>query len=306
MKKLLQKFVSVLLCISMSISLAIPAMAACTNTSDQDKYVSFQTSNTGRMEIIYDTANKSKSVFNSNQNAFEINQYENDELIQTVIGCPGGDKLLVQNYEAGELRSEEIILIADRVSTHKTASDLALNRRTSKASYGSLLGTIIYNKAVAGTVEEQIKVYSNLTSQDTESYTINGKASDTLAVVVGIIASVVSVFIPVATVPRQIAVAIISALGGSVAGGVIGIAFSEDVAVNSEYYTLTGYHARTNRYSSGYDGVARQVCTKNSSYYNEWFYEGYTPYNWKDGDNLAIALWNSMIGTMWPYVKQYV
>lgn len=76
------------------------------------------------------------------------------------------------------------------------------------------------------------------------------------------ITSVLSVFVPAATIGRQVAIAIISGLGGSVAGGAIGIAFSEDVAVNAKYYTLTGYHAKTNRYSSGYDGVARQVYTK--------------------------------------------
>ena len=111
---------------------------------------------------------------------------------------------------------------------------------------------------------------------------------------------------PAATIGKEIAIAIVSGLGGSVAGGAIGIAFSEDVAVNSKYYMLTGYHAITNRYSSGYDGVARQVCTKNSNYYKKWFYDGFTPYNWKDGDNLAISLWNSMIGTTWPYVKAYM
>ncbi|MCH5261132.1 MAG: hypothetical protein J1F18_15400 [Lachnospiraceae bacterium] len=302
-----KKFVSILLCIAMSVSIAAPAMAANIEASDhnQNESVSFLTSSTGRMDITYNPPNDSNSTFDNNQNMFEIKQYENDELIQTVIGSPGGDKLIVQNYEEGEIRNEEIILVADRVIVHKTTSEPILNVSAYTASYGSLLGTIVYNKVIGGTIEEQIKVYSKLTDQDTESYTINGKKTDTLAIIAGLIASVLSVFVPAATIGRQIAIAIISGLGGSVVGGAIGIAFSEDVAVNSKYYTLTGYHAITNRYSSGYDGVARQVCTKNSDYYNKWFYDGFTPYNWKDGDDLAILLWNSMIGDIWPYVKAY-
>lgn len=302
-----KKFVSILLCLAMSISIATPAMAATPEVSDhnQNESVSFLTSSTGRMDIIYKPTNNSKSKFDNNQNTFEIKQYENDELIQTVIGSPGGDKLIVQNYEGGEIRNEEIILVADRVIVHKTTLEPALNVRANAAYYGSLLGTIVYNKAVGSTTEEQIKVYSKLTNEDTESYTINGKATDTLAVITGLIFSALSAFVPAATVARKIAVAIISGLGGSIAGGAIGIAFSEDVAVNARHYTLTGYHAITGRYSSGYNGVARQVRTRSSNYYNQWFYDGYTPYTWRDGDNLAISLWNSMIGLPWPYVKAY-
>lgn len=165
-----KKFVSILLCIAMSVSIAAPAMAANKEALDhnQNESVSFLTSSTGRMDITYNPLNNSK-------NTFEIKQYENDELIQTVIGSPGGDKLIVQNYEEGEIRNEEIILVADRVTVHKTTSEPILNVKANAVSYGSLLGTIVYNKAIAGISEEQIKVYSKLRKQDMESYTINGK-----------------------------------------------------------------------------------------------------------------------------------
>lgn len=302
-----KKLVSILLCLAMSISIVSPVMAATPEVSDynQKESVSFSTSSTGRMDIIYKPEKNTTRTSDNNQNTFQIKQYENDELIQTVIGSPGGDKLIVQNYEKGEICNEEIILVADRIIAQKNETKPVMNVSATAASYGSLLGTIVYNKVVGGTIEEQIKVYSKLTNQDTESYTVNGKASDTLAIITGAILSALSVFLPAASIARQIAIAIISGVGGSVAGGAIGKAFREEVAVYARHYRLTGYHVATGRYSAGYNGISRHVLTSNSNYYNQWFYEGYTPNTWKQGDNLAITLWNSMIGLPWPYVKAY-
>lgn len=36
-----------------------------------------------------------------------------------------------------------------------------------------------------------------------------------------------------------------------------------------------------------------------------WFYEGFTPQNWKENDNLAVCLWEEMISGIWPGVKRY-
>jgi len=144
-----------------------------------------------------------------------------------------------------------------------------------------------------------------LTDNDLESYTINGKTTDTLAIITGVVASIISIFVPQATIWKQIAVAIISSVGGSAAGGAIGVVFSEPVAVEAYYYSLTGYDYTSGRYTSSYSGIARRVVTKNSSAYDEWFYDGFTPRNWKD-NTLAYWFWSNLNGgDQYPGVKVY-
>lgn len=151
----------------------------------------------------------------------------------------------------------------------------------------------------------RIRVYSALTTHDTESYTINGIKSDTLAVITGLIGSVLSVFLPDMEFWKEIAVAIVSAFGGSIVGNAIGVIFSEQVAVDAYYYDLTGYDYTLDRYTRPQSGVARHVLTKNSTAYNKWFYKWFTPRNWKD-NTLAYWFWvdfNS--GDHYPGVKSY-
>ena len=102
------------------------------------------------------------------------------------------------------------------------------------------------------------------------------------------------------------AIAIVSAYGGNVAGGaIIGVLFTEKVAVDATYYTLTGYHSTSNYHTAGYYGIARLVKTKNSNAYNKWFYEGYTPQEWRKGDSLANILWIAVFARPFPYVYAY-
>lgn len=93
--------------------------------------------------------------------------------------------------------------------------------------------------------------------------------------------------------------------GGNTLGGKIGVAFPEPVAVEATYYTLTEYHSASNHYIAGHKGVERLVTTKKSNSYNKWFYEGYTPHNWKKSDDFATILWMSVFARPFAYVHAY-
>lgn len=307
----MKKFLSIFLVLSMMLSLCTPALAVDVDKEQNDgsDIFSIATSSSGRIEVIYNNSEETDNVntariIEESKNDFEIRQYENEKLIQTVQGRAGGDRIIVTNYENGEITNSETVLVADRIEVQDAQNATAASTRAT-AGYGSQIGTITFNQSVSGVQEEVMRVYSKVTKTDRESYTINGKATDTLAVIAGLIFSVIGVFLPAQKLATQIAIAIVTGIGGSVAGGAIGKAFSEDVSVDATHYTMTGYHVATARYSSGYTGTANHVQTEDSDYYNEWFYEGFTPQNWKEDDNLAVCLWDEMISGIWPGVKRY-
>lgn len=97
----------------------------------------------------------------------------------------------------------------------------------------------------------------------------------------------------------------ISSVGGSVAGGAIGVAFSEEVAVDAYDYDLVGYDYVLDRSTRIQSGIARRVLTKDSKAYDEWFYDWFTPHNWKD-NTLAYWFWMDFNGgDHYPGVKSY-
>lgn len=305
----MRKFICIVLSLLLVVTNVVPAFA--TGSSETD--IIFTTSDSGYLKISSDVHNETLGSRGSGNNkSFLIEQYEEGRVIQSVSGSYGGEYIVVTNYIAGKASDTELVLVADRVCYTEIADDViasvsrAESRAVTPTTSTYLVGHIIYNQAVASDYEEKISVYATQTGPYYEAYTINGVATDTLAVIAGVLASVLSVFIPTANIWYQIAVAIVSAFGGSVAGGAIGIAFSEDVAVVTHEYIMQGYHMRSNRYSAEYDGAARRVITVTSKYYGEWFLEGVTPANWKDGDDLATWLWANMIGLIWPHVKMYI
>lgn len=93
--------------------------------------------------------------------------------------------------------------------------------------------------------------------------------------------------------------------GGKLTGEAIGVAFTEEVAVVSQYFNFRAYKFSTGIYSNTYSGISRQVTTQKSKYYGDWFYEGITPSTWKDGDEFAIMCWNNMYNEYYPGVKSY-
>lgn len=169
-----------------------------------------------------------------------------------------------------------------------------------------MLDHIVYNKDIGNnTPGETLTVYSRIEYIDDESYVINGAMSDTISDFTGLLFSFLSTFIPTPGIISRIAVTIVSYYGGKVAGGAIGVAFTDEVSVRASHFTLTGYHASSNYYTAGYSGVRRLVKTKRSPAYNEWFNEGYTPDTWKDGDDLATILWMAVFARTFPYVYEY-
>ena len=169
----------------------------------------------------------------------------------------------------------------------------------------TILGYITYKPTVETGITNRIRVYSEQTGHDRRSYVINGHATDTVGFIASLVISLLSaIFVPTATVARAIAVAIITGVGGSITAEVIGVAFSEPVSVDAYDYTLTGYDYATGRYTLDYDGTANQVKTVNSNYYNEWFYDGFTPDNWRH-NTLAYWFWCDLFSETYPQVKSY-
>ena len=235
---------------------------------------------------------------------FEVKQFENGELVQTVTGNLGGESLVSTFYEDGTPTNQKTIFLSDRVS--KIINTDNNNLDIHPYAVESSIGHIIYKTSSVISTNEDVEVRSKCTNIDNDSYTIRGETSDTLADITSIIGSLIGLLIPQPQKWQQIAVAIVTSVGGSIAGGIIGVIFSEDVAVDSFYYDLRGYHSSTKRYTRTYDSVARQVTTKASSHYMDWYYDGYTPYNWKD-NQFAYWLWCDLFdSSQYPTVLRYV
>lgn len=296
----MKRVLSIILSLTMLLTLTTPALAA--ETGQDTITFNASISDTIRLETKFSPriSTDDADIASPNIYDFEFREFENNNLIQTVEGCTGGDILTVTDYVDGIAVFTEVIQVSDRVK-------VIVHPSTFANSLGSVIGYITYNYSYVFDREQRVQVYSKLTNTDYESYTINGKATDTLAIIAGIIASALSVVITPAgsEIFMSLAISIVAGVGGSIAGGEIGKAFSEDVAVYAYHYTLTGYDATNERYSNGTDGVAMRVLTTESDYYDEWLYEGYTPDNWKEEDILASIFWGEMYRVIFPGVKSY-
>lgn len=301
----MKKYISILLSFIMIFNLSTPVFAASNvvslpSTYQERSIIPLSDGSKNRLEILSSSDTNTHKLKEGEE--FFIQEFKNNQLIHTVQGTYGGNSLICTDYENNQITNQKIIDIADRVTiTHNDSNNI-----TPIASHGSVLGHIIYNKDIGNTVPgEDLTIYSKITNQDSESYIINGAVSDLLSDISGIILSVLFSVISTANVAQTIAIAIVSYYGGNILGGKIGVAFSEPVAVEATYYTLTGYHSASNYYTAGHKGVERLVKTKKSNSYNKWFYEGYTPHNWKKGDDFATILWMSVFARPFPYVYAY-
>lgn len=295
---------SVLICISLLLTSSFSALAATNVSTDKGTTGTYGValSNTSRIELTYLTNSGTRSSVNGD--AFVVKQYEGSEVIQEVTGYVGGSTIQIIDYNNGKVVKQTTRNISDMVT--KTSETTSVDSLTSAATnHGTVLGHIIYNKSFESNEERKITVYSKITKNDLESFRIHALKTDSIN---AIIASVVGaglgrVLGPLIDIPALVT-SIVTGLGGSVVGAAIGIAIDESVAVDATYYTLTGYYAPTNYYSPGYDGIARLVKTQQSRVYNKWFYEGFTPHNWKEGP-LANMLYIGTFGGTYPYVKEY-
>lgn len=302
--KIARKLISALLSVVLLFTMVVPAFAA----SNNNLTATYQLSSTNSLEIKYnyieDSNETNRNSTTKKLESFTVSQYYNGKLFQTVSGTVSGDRLLVTNYDNGIPTGKEIIYIADRVQQCDSVSVESFSQHNTRAGQ-TQLGHITYKPTVETGTTHRIRVYSEKTASDMRSRIINGKATDTVSIIVGIIISVLAaIFFPVETIAGTLASCIITGVGGSLVGKAIGVAFSEPVAVYAHDYTLTGYDYSTGRYTLGYDGTANQVKTVNGNYYNEWFYDGFTPDNWKH-NSLAYWFWCDLFSETYPQVKSY-
>ena len=292
---MIKRLISLFVLFSICLCICTPAMAAENTPSNTFTY---KTSATGKMEISVDTA--SPNTINSQHTApFVITQYENNRIIQTVTGEIGGSQLVVTNFKDSIIVNRYTINVAERIS--KTSPQIS----TFSAPAGNVLGYITYKKDSVTGEEMKIRVSSVRTKNDTESYVINGKKTDTLSTISALLLSFLTFLVSKKDIVTQIAVAIITFFGGEVTGAMIGVAFSEPVAVNAYYYELTGYDASYDRCTQKYSGISRHVLTKSSSAYNDWIIEGCTHQNWQDS-SLAYWFWTDLnASNYYPGVKSY-
>lgn len=260
---------------------------------------------------------------------FEIKQIENGEVVQIVSGTEGGECLTVTNYNNGIVTGVESIRIADRVK--KTGGDAASDKGDDLGNTGPTgsigimgfgpgvndhkldgngsnpLGTITYNKqgntsSTGDYVEEQVTVYSELTSEADETRTIFGGINDTESIIEGIIIGAFFDIVLQASLV-DLAANVILSFVKDVAVGTITGKYDVELTVRAYRYTMTAYLAGSSDYSVFY-GEAQRV-TVPGPHYDQWFYEGYTPDNWKFGDDMALDLWKTFFNAPFPGVKSY-
>lgn len=297
-KRLLSAFLSVIMTI-----MCLPIQALAVEFQQDNEEIgnyTISTGNGGYLKILSLNVNRDTTV---NLSDVLILQYDSDnEIMQSVSYNDTATLLLVTDYEKDGSSHSRTISLADRIQ--KVHTNTRMEVPGMSANSYSTAGYITYNKGMYDTTQHRISLLYETLYSDSESYIINAEKADTLSIVVGILASVLSLLIPATKVITQIAVAIISSWGGSTLGGAIGVIIKEEVAVNATYYNMYGSDYSTNRTTPAYPSVKRQVITKRSSAYQEWFYEGYTPSNWKD-NTLAYWCWSDLWATEYPGVKSY-
>ena len=295
-----KKVVSILLCLAIIMSMTVPAMA--TNATISDQTMRVNVTEDVYLDIVV-SPNQERKVNSDSGDEFIIRQYKNDNLTQVVSGEVGTGKVFVVNYENSKIKNEKVLLTANRVTVKSSIAEQRVEMLASSTNYGNVLGYIVYNKAYGSQKEEELAVYSLNGTTQKGKYVINGAMGETVSEFLAIGFDILGVIIPVEGIALKILTAIaIRHVGGGI-GDVITSSFTEEVDVEATPYTLRGYHAASNYYSLGYEGTEYHVTSSNHN--GEWYYEGYTPHTWKDGDILANILWISIFGGVYPYVKEY-
>ena len=143
-------------------------------------------------------------------------------------------------------------------------------------------------------------VYSELINSHEEIYMVNGFAGDSVNILASALASAFGAWVSFA-ITSNIIVAIVIGVGGTIIGGAISNAISEPVNVEASSYSLSAYNTSLAEYCDGIVGTARHVTT-DGDYYDEWFYEGFTPYNWEDED-LGYYFWYQFYDYSFPGIS---
>lgn len=231
---------------------------------------------------------------------YEVQQYENGSLVQTVTGQFDGDWVTVTDYENGVATDQNRISVASRITVEEQPAAAPLASESN-------IGTIYYNNNVYTGRSEQVQIYHS-TTVDNESYRINGEATDSIAFIASLILSVLgTVIFKNAQIATQVAMAIVAGVGGAIVGKEIGVRFSETVAARVTSYWYRGRDVNTGRYSGYFKGTASRITTSASSSYNETFYDGPNPTNWKNyREDFAFNFWADLFNYLqYPGVNRY-
>lgn len=278
--------------------LSAPAFATGTDAVDT---ATINLSNEVSLEVslIYGDLERSDNI------PFEIKQFNNGQLVEKVVRSEDGEYLMCTQYQNGNIEKEYTVKIADRVQKLPSKISSVPYSESRAAEY--IIGYITFNPLVGQSTSERLRVYCTPLAITHDPYTVNALATDTFAMLSGIIAGILtSYYFPAAQLTDIIVSSIVSAFGGTVVGNVIGVAISETVSVESHHYEMRSYKLSAGTYSNTYHGVSRQVTTEYSKYYSQWFYTTPTPETWNAADNtFAIWCWYDLYGEYCPGVKSY-
>ncbi len=296
----MKRILSLMLCFATSFTLVVPSYAAAP-MSDQPHADTATVYLSDEVSINISIADQAQP--DSASESFEILQFNHGELVRKVVLSDDGKFLLGTEYSDGTVVRQYSINLAERIDFHPSTPSATM---TSARSAEYVIGHITFNPLVGETTSERLRVYCDPYYYDEESYTINGKPTDALSDIAGIL---LGIFIgykwPAEKLAQIVAEAIVSTLGGKVIGSAIGIAFTETVAVAAHYYNFRSYKLSAGIYSNTYSGISRRVLTRKGGYEGQWFHEGITPSTWKDGNLFAVWCWNDMYGEYCPGVSSY-
>lgn len=292
----MKKVLSLMLSFVFIFSLSVPALATnLESANDLTESASIYLSKEVQLELSLNRSTKSNGSYDS----FEVKQFNNGQLSRKITLSDDGKFLLGTEYKDGAVVRNYTINLAERVQALPSMS-------TAASSNEYVVGYISFKPLTGQTTSERLRVYCDLYDTDSEPYVVKGRASDTLGDIASFILSIlISYTFPATTLSELVATAIVSFFGGKVTGEAIGKTFTENVAVESNYYNFRSYKLSAGIYSNTYSGVSRRVITLKSKYYGQWFHEGTTPSTWKDGDVFAIWCWYDMYGDFCPGVKSY-
>lgn len=297
----MKKATCIILMITLCLNLSFPVFA----TQAISDETSITVSDTVRIDVktFSSPAGSTRSATSSNTN-FEIRQYNDDELMQIVTGSFGGAHLIVTEYENNEIVSQETILVSSRVNHHSTLFTWteSIGQPYSIAAASSL-GYMICNYSEVLDEGVIFHVYSELTDTRTDDYVVNGYVGDTISVLAASLGAYLGSFIPATSLIALVEIVAVGK-GVEIVGGAIADLLTIEVEVIESYYDLYARNLSLGTYSDSFEGVARRV-TEAGDYYDEWYYEGFTPYNW-ESESLGYVFWYQFYDYSFPGIERYV
>ena len=161
----------------------------------------------------------------------------------------------------------------------------------------SYAGRINYNTYYDGfgiAYNDKLNIYTEAGTVTNAYRTINAEKGMAVSALVGVVASVLGVFLsPLASIATQLVYAAISSAGATVVGGIIQNAFSQRYYARITPYKVKARDVSTSRERT-YDAERYQILLESGGYSSDYYYNGYLPWN-----STAVAYW--MFCDFWAY-----